>query len=380
MERKMKKILYTATVASHICQFHLPYFKRFREMGYEVHVAAHDNLGEKNGLALRDVDKFFEIPFRRSPLSPKNIGAMRKLRAIINREGYDIIVCNTPVGGIMTRIAAKRARRSGVRVIYIAHGFHFYKGASKKNWLLYYPIEKHFAKRCDALVTINHEDYLFAKDKFKTNVYRIHGIGVDPERYRQFDDEERRIVRGEVGLSDGDFVCLCVGELNSNKDQITAIKAAETVLAKHPNVKLLLAGNGPEEERLSSYIKDHGLEGSVRLLGYCTDLERYQGVSDVGISCSIREGLGLNVIEAMLASNVFIGAKNRGHIELIKNGENGFLVEPRDSASMARVLDRLINEPSLYDEISKRASRSVQQYTVSETVREFEEILNSTVN
>ncbi|MBO5946466.1 MAG: glycosyltransferase, partial [Clostridia bacterium] len=115
----MKKILYTATVASHICQFLLPYFKRFREMGYEVHVAAHDNLSEKNGLALRDVDKFFEVPFRRSPFSLKNLSAKRQLKRIIDEGEYDIIVCNTPVGGIVTRAAARRARRRGTKVYYI---------------------------------------------------------------------------------------------------------------------------------------------------------------------------------------------------------------------------------------------------------------------
>ena len=143
----MKKVLYVATVASHICQFHLPYLEKFQKNGYEVHVAAKNNLHEKNGLQLKFVDKYFDIPFQRSPFNFKNIKAYKQLKKLINQNEYDLIVCNTPVGGILTRMAAKKVRKKGTKVIYIAHGFHFYKGAPIKNWLIYYPIEKHFAKK-----------------------------------------------------------------------------------------------------------------------------------------------------------------------------------------------------------------------------------------
>ena len=154
----MKKVLYVATVLSHICQFHLPYLKMFQDRGYEVHVAARDNLAEKNGMKLQNTDKYFDVPFCRSPFSFKNMKAYKQFKSIL-RENYDIIVCNTPVGGIVARLAGEKYRRKGTKIIYIAHGFHFYKGGPKKNWVLYYPVEKFFAKRCDVLVTINKEDF-----------------------------------------------------------------------------------------------------------------------------------------------------------------------------------------------------------------------------
>ena len=371
----MKKVLYVATVASHICQFHLPYLKMLGEMGYEVHVAAHDNLAEKNGLALKYTDKFFEIPFRRSPLSPKNLRAKRMLKKIIDAEGYEIIVCNTPVGGIVTRLAARGARRRGTRVIYIAHGFHFYRGASRKNWLIYYPIEKHFAKKCDALVTINGEDYELARRKFKTKVYRIHGVGVDGERYRIATNEEKSEKRREMGFSDEDFICLCVGELNGNKDQITAIRAVELLRGKHPQIRLLLAGNGPSHDMLENYICEKGLSENVRLLGYCTNLEEYQKIADVGISCSIREGLGLNVIEAQLTAHPFVAAKNRGHNELINDGVTGFLFEPRDYHGLAVALERLVESPTLCRQMASAALPVMEKYKINETLKEMKNIL-----
>lgn len=126
------KVLLVATVQSHICQFHKPLVNMLHEHGVEVHVAARNNLAEKNGLALDFVEKVFDIPFARSPKSKNNIIAYKQLKKIIDEGHYDVVHCNTPMGGIVTRLAARNARKHGTKVYYTAHGFHFYKGAPKK--------------------------------------------------------------------------------------------------------------------------------------------------------------------------------------------------------------------------------------------------------
>lgn len=322
----MKKVLIVATVQSHICQFHKPLVEVLHEIGVEVHVAARNNLAEKNGLKLDFVEKVFDVPFRRSPFSPKNLKAFKVLKKIINHGEYDVIHCNTPVGGILTRMAAKKARKNGAKVFYTAHGFHFYKGAPLKNWLLWYPIEKHFAKRCDKLITINEEDYNLAKNKFKTEVVRMHGVGVDENRFHTVSEEERLKLREAEGLTDKDFVILCVGELNDNKNQKMLISAAAFVKNKIPNLKVLIAGNGIKEQELKEQVASSGLNGIVKFLGYRKDLENIIPFIDLGVSCSKREGLGLNLIEIMLCKKPVIATKNRGHNELVKDGENGYLV------------------------------------------------------
>ena len=130
------KVLLTATVQSHICQFHKPLVEVLHTHGCEVHVAARDNLAEKNGLKLDFVDKIYNVPFSRSPKSLDNMKAYKVLKEIIQKENYDVIHCNTPMGGIVTRLAARKARKNGTKVYYTAHGFHFYKGAPKKNWII----------------------------------------------------------------------------------------------------------------------------------------------------------------------------------------------------------------------------------------------------
>ena len=372
-----KKVLYVATVLSHICQFHLPYLKRFKDKGYEVHVAAHDNLSEKNNLQLKNADSFFEIPFQRSPFSIKNISAYKQLKKIIDREGYDIIVCNTPVGGIVTRLAAQKSRKSGTKVVYIAHGFHFYKGAPKKNWLIYYPIEKLFAKKCDLLITINEEDYLLAKSKFNVRVEHIHGIGVDEDRYFPVDKQTKQLKREEMGYGVDDFIVLVVGELLKNKNQIQVIKAVEECIKTNPRVKLLIAGNGKNRSFLEKYIEEHNLNDNIEFLGYCTNLEKYQQIVDLGVSCSIREGLGLNVIEAIMSGNTFIATKNRGHSELIKDGENGYLVDVGDHIGLSNKIECLMNNQGVKDSLEEIAKVKITPYKLSSVMVEFEQIFDT---
>ena len=370
------KILYTATMLSHICQFHLPHLKMLQEQGHEVHVAAHDNLAVKNGLQLKYADKFIEIPFARSPASPSNIKAFKRLKKLINAEHYDVILCNTPMGGIVTRLAAKKARKNGTKVIYMAHGFHFYKGASKKNWLVFYPIERYMARHCDVLVTINEEDYALAKAKFKNvKVEHIHGVGVLEERYHPATAEECAEMRKAEGLSENDFAILCTGELNANKNQKTLIAAAVKLKGKIPNLKVLLAGNGPTENELREQIKSLGIEDTVKMLGSRTDPEKVVPAMDLIVSCSYREGMPLNIIEAMLCKKPLVASVNRGHKELVKDGVNGYLFSAGDMEKLAEYIEKLYADAHLRENFGEAGRKLAVNYTVAAVKDEIEKII-----
>ena len=347
--------------------------KYLREQGWEVHVAAHDNLAVKNGLQLKYCDKFFEIPFSRSPKSPDNLKAYKRLKKLLSEERYDVILCNTPMGGIVTRLAAKKARRQGARVVYMAHGFHFYKGSSRKAWLVFYPIEKYMAKNCDLLITINKEDYALAREKFskRTKVAHIHGVGVDQERYHPAAPEEQLAMRQAEGLSSEDFVILCTGELNENKNQKTLVSAAALLKDRIPNLKVLLAGNGPKEQALREQIQAEGLAGIVRLLGYRTDLEKLVPAVDLVVSCSRREGMPLNIIEAMLCQKPVVASQNRGHDELVQEGETGFLLPPGDAAGLAERVEALAKDRPARERLGEAGAVLAQTYTVAAVRREL---------
>lgn len=366
------KILLTATVQSHICQFHRPLVEVLHNCGHEVHVAARDNLAEKNGLTLDFADRVFNVPFSRSPKGKENIEAYKQIKNIIDTEQYDIIHCNTPMGGIVTRLAARKARKNGAKVIYTAHGFHFYKGAPKKNWIVFYPVEKFFSRLTDVLITIVDEDYQAVVNNFHCKVDRIHGVGVDEERYSPVSAEEKQKLRSELGYTAEQKLILCVGELLPNKNQKMAIRAMQKVVEIFPDSRLLIAGNGPEQGRLEAEIEACGLQDNVQLLGYCTCLEKYQRISDLLVACSRREGLGLNVIEAMLTGNPVVASVNRGHKELVRDGKTGYLVN--DSEEMANKIAEILNDSQKKTEMGEAGRVAAREYGVTNVKREVEAI------
>ena len=367
------KVLLVATVQSHICQFHKPLVAMLHEHGCEVHVAARNNLAEKNGLKLDFVEQVFDVPFQRSPFSPKNHGAYKQLKKIIDEGSYDVIHCNTPVGGVLGRLAARKARKHGAKVFYTAHGFHFYKGAPKKNWLIWYPVEKFMCRYTDKLITINEEDFQLAQSKFPVETYRIHGVGVSTDRYHLRSAEDTEALRKEEQLSAQDFVVLCTGELNANKDQRTLIEAAVLCRNRIPEMKVLLAGNGPLESVLREQITNDHMEDFIRLLGYRTDLERVVPAADVIVSCSHREGLGLNLIEGMLCGKPVIAVENRGHRELVENGLTGYLVPIGDSCALAEKLVQLHNDGNQV-KLGQAGYEKAQNYTSVSVGKELEKI------
>lgn len=365
------KVLLTATVQSHICQFHKPLVEVLHNYGYEVHVAARNNLAEKNGLKLDFVEKVYDVPFARSPKSKDNLKAYKELKKIIEKEHYDVVHCNTPMGGIVTRLAARKARKFGIKVYYTAHGFHFYKGAPKKNWIVFYPIEKLFSRITDKLITITQEDYELAKRKFHCDIERIHGVGVDEKRYYAVSKEEKNKIRKDLGYSEEQKIILCVGELLPNKNQKMIISAMRGIAKQYAEAKLLIAGNGPEKENLEELIRNYQLENNVEMLGYVTNLQEYQKIADICVTCSKREGLPLNVVEAMLAENPVVATQNRGHRELLRDGETGFLVDVDDDILLEKRVLELLSDEKTYERIQLNAKKYAQEYTCNHVKREL---------
>ena len=368
------KVLLVATVQSHICQFHKPLVAMLHEHGCEVHVAARNNLAEKNGLKLDFVEQVFDVPFQRSPFSPKNFGAYKQLKKIIDEGSYDVLHCNTPVGGVLGRLAARKARKHGTKVFYTAHGFHFYKGAPKKNWLIWYPVEKFMCRYTDKLITITQEDYDLASAKFPTQVERIHGVGANSAKYHKLSESECVELRHELGYAEDDKLLLCTGELLPNKNQITAIHAMKSLIARQPKAKLMLAGNGPTLPELQTEVATLNLQNSVEFLGYCTDLERYANIADVIVSCSYREGLPMNIVEGMLLNKPVVASYNRGHRELIVPDVTGYMVPPADANAFAEKILMLLNDSTLADRMGHSGYEKAQFYADTNVRQELQTV------
>ncbi len=365
------KVLYVATVFSHICEFHLPFMEIFKQRGYEVHVAGKDNLAEKDGRKLQFTDKAFDIPFTRSPLTKDNFRAFQILKKIIKEEKYDLIICNTPVGGLLSRLAAWRMRRRGTKVVYIVHGFHFYKGAPLLNWLVYYTLEKIQSFVSDKIITINNEDYLFAQKHFSCPLAHIHGIGVDEKKFFPVTAEEKKHYREKFGFQEYEKLLLCIGEFNQNKNQVMVIRALPTVIEKHPEVKLIFAGTGDLQPMLQATAEELKVLDHIVFLGYNRHLDEYQHAIDMVVSCSLREGLPLNIVESMMSGNPVVAADNRGHRELVDGDRNGFLVAINDCEAMGRRIVELLDNLDLYVQKKTCALQFIAPYKLNNVLREF---------
>lgn len=362
------KILLTATVQSHICQFHKPLINMLKEQGHEVHIAAKNNLDVKPGLKIENADKVFDVPFSRSPFSADNIKAYKILKKIIRENGYDIIHCNTPMGGVVTRLAADKKKS---KLIYTVHGFHFFKGASAKNWLMYFPVEWILSFKTDTLICINEEDYNFAKKRLhaKKTEY-VHGVGVDKNRFDNSLTKEQ--AKEKLGISEGEIVLLSVGDLNERKNHKVIINSLS--LMQEKNVHLYIAGWDQLDGKLASLASELGVSDKVTFLGYTRQLSVYFSAADIFMFPSLQEGLPVALMEAMAMGVPVICSSIRGNTDLIKDGEGGYLCKPTDSAGFAEKADFLIKNENIRNSMSDENKKNIGKFFIESVQEEMDDI------
>lgn len=261
--------------------------------------------------------KVFQISTSRSPFSFGNIKAIKQIRKIA--VDYDIVHCHTPLAGLATRLACKPLRKkTGLKVFYTAHGFHFFKGAPKKNWLLYYPIEKICSKWTDTLITINKEDYELAKKKMKAQkVIYVSGVGVDINRFSKnaFAQTDMDTAKEELALKKDDIVLLSVGELSERKNHKIVIQAISKL--GNPNIQYYIVGKGGLESSLRALITNKNLDKQVHLLGFREDIPLLLSISDLFVFPSRQEGLPVALMEAISSKTPVVCSDIRGNVELV---------------------------------------------------------------
>lgn len=370
----MRKVLKLASVSSMIEAFNRHNIQLLQELGYEVHVAA--NFQEDDPLMQKRADAFKEqlqnegvvvidLPFHRNPLSIENLTAYRSLKKIIDQQQYDMIHCHSPVGGALGRLAARQTRKNGTKVLYTAHGFHFFKGASLKNWLLYYPVEKVLSTLTDCLITINPEDYQQAYHrKFRSKrIEKINGVGIDLNKFALTNEDRRKSLRRAYGYNEHDKLLVYVGELSHRKNQAFAIRLMSHVVKQVPSARLLLVGDGDKEKELEKMIYDLKLQNHVQLLGFRRDVPELMALSDMALSTSRQEGLPVNVMEAMATGLPLVVSNCRGNRDLVQNGANGYVMEEMDEEQFAYRILTLLSSEDLRIRFGMTSARLIEAYS-----------------
>ena len=368
----MKKVLIVASVVSFIEWFNKENIEFLRNnLDCEVHVACNfdyleDTDCERTAKYIESLRQhgvvLHNIAFARSPLKPQNIKAYKSLKRIIDSNHFDLIHCHTPTASMMTRMAARTARKDGSVVMYTCHGFHFHNASAKKCWVLYFPSERFLSRFCDYIVTINREDYERAKGFHCDNVRYIPGVGVDINRIRnlQVDKEAKR---RELGVPPNKILVFSAGELIERKNHEVIIRA----LAKIENEDLYyaIAGKGPLREPLMNLAAKLGVAERVLFLGFRTDIFELYHVADISAFPSKIEGLGLAGIEAMAAGVPLVSSNVHGILDYVIDGKTGFAVDPNNVDGYASAIKKLSEDPILREHMREDCFKAVEPFEIA---------------
>lgn len=371
-----KKVLFVATVVkTHIMQFHLPYLRMFHDMGWETAVAAKNDYEDSADCWIPDCDHYFDIPFHRLPWKKDNLTAYRMLKNIIDEGSFDLIHCHTPVGAMIARLAARDARKKGTRVIYTAHGFHFFRGAPVQNWLIYYPAEWILSFLTDDLITINKEDFARAKKHLHPKrLEYVPGVGIRTGKFVA-SSAQRQEKRRALGFGDEDFLILTVAEMTKNKNHITVLNALAAMrdTPEFSHIHYLICGRGEQWASLEQAAKDLKIADHVHFLGYRTDAWSLYGACDLFAFMTYREGLPVSLMEAMAGGMAIVCTRVRGNTDLIEDGVSGVFVENDPQALKDQIL-ALYRDPERRAALGAGAAEAVKPFdekTVHEKMREI---------
>ena len=377
----MKKALIVTAFARFIKSFLTNDILILQGMGYEVHCAA--NIHHAAADCMPDYFDEMKVTFHQidfssnRPLSKESLKSYCQMKKLLSEIQYDVIHCHTPIAGAITRIASKKQRRQGCKILYTTHGFYFHKHSTWKTWAIYYTVENLMSYYSDAIITINHEDFKNAQRMHSKQVYYIPGVGVDTNRYINV-KIDRNIYRNNIGVGNDDFLILAVGELSKRKNHQIIIKALGE--AKIPKAVFMICGNAMTsantKDELELLAKKIGVD--LRLMGLRDDIPEICKCADIGVMPSTREGVGLSGIE-MLASGLPVVASDvHGIVDYISDGENGYLCDPNDVHAFSEAIKKLYPEEkrkSMKDACISSAKRFDKKISNEEMKKIYKEIL-----
>lgn len=365
------RVLFVATVYSHLAAFHKPFIRMLQSEGYVVHTAASPSDGRKN--ELEDLGcECFDISFSRNPFYlASNAKAFLQLRDLLARNRYSLVHVHTPVAAFLLRLASTFQKQGPI--IYTAHGFHFFRGAPLKNWVIYYSLEKLAKRWTDTLLVMNEEDYDLATRmgyKAQENLFLVNGVGVD---LAFFDGQTGDTIRKELGLERNDVIVSCIAEMIPRKNHIEILKAWPEITEECPNAHLLLVGTGRERAKLERVVHNKEI-ANVHFLGFRSDVNNIISTSDVVILASKHEGLPRCIMEAMACGKPVIASNVRGSRDLVEHGVNGYLFQIGDKVAFVKYMRELIMDRDKREAMGRSGRRIIQEYSLDTVLSQVRHI------
>lgn len=384
---KQQRVLIVASVVSFIEWFNkenVDYLNKSKEC--ELHIACNfdyleDTDEERTKAYIEKIKSegviLHNIHFARSPFSSQNIECYKLLKKIIDSNNFDLIHVHTPTVSILTRLAARKARKSGTIVMYTCHGFHFHNAAPKKNWMMFYPMEKMMSRFCDYIVTINKEDFNRAKTFHAPKVRYIPGVGVNINRIKDCHIDRNEYKR-KIGVPEDCVLVLSIGEMIERKNHEVIVRALAKI--ENKNVYYAICGKGPLKEYLEQFANELGVGERVKFLGFRRDIPELCNTADISAFPSRIEGLGLAGIEAMAAGVPLVSSDVHGILDYVIDGETGYALNPDDVDGFAKAISTLANDENLRKGMAVNCWNAVAPFNMDYALRAmwniYDEILN----
>lgn len=344
----MNKILFCASRASHIMNFHLPYLAYYKQMGYTVDVLTQGIIS--NTLC----DHCYDIPFEKNIFSPQNVSNIFRISKILKQESYDIITTHTTLTGFMVRMAARKCPSAVGRLVHISHGYLFDEQKTLKN-KLYIACEKLAAKATDCLLVMNQEDFRLAeKYKLCKSLHYIYGMGLQSSRFRAVSADEIGRFRASLHIAPTDFVFVCVGELSNRKNQGIILEALSALGSDAKNIRVLFAGTGVNADLYHDRVQQLELSPQVRFLGQVSDTSLLYQSADAVLSASHSEGLPFNIMEALFCQKPIVASSVKGHTDLLTS-DNALFFPSHDVAALADCMKAISTDKTLYTHLKAHA-------------------------
>ncbi|MDI6544826.1 glycosyltransferase [Leuconostoc suionicum] len=349
-----------AAKANMIQQFNHRNIKILQNLGYEVHVAT--NMVDFGSMSAEENERFkqwmsdnkvvaHQVDFERRMGSLKgNIRSIKQLRQIFKMNDFAFTHVHSPLGSILGRFVAKQFK---VPTIYTAHGFHFFKGGPKSGWLFFFPIEWLFSFITNTIITINNEDYVFAKKYLHANnIVGINSNGVDVLNALKVSEDEKKqkryVFRKQFNIPEEAFVISSVGELSTRKNHSLVLEALNLLEeSERKKIYYIIAGTGDEKSNLLNFANSIGFIDNFLLLGYQSDIHSLNFASDISILPSLREGLGIAGLDATVDGTWLLGTKFGGVSDYLSHDVNGWLIDPRNPLELKKCLEKLLQNKRL---------------------------------
>lgn len=369
----MPKLLVVTTVPITIRSFLLPFIQHFRSLGWQVDAMAQGISADRD--CVETCDRIYDIQWSRNVFDPRNLLAgVSRVKQVVGQEDYDLVHVHTPIAAFVTRYALKNNQK--IKVIYTAHGFHFYRGGNAVKNAIFLSLEKLAGGWTDYLITINREDEAAAK-KYNflpaNRIYYTPGIGVDIDYYAAGKVEPVNLaqVRQQLNLTDSDTLLLCIAEFSPRKRHQDLLNAFAKVA--NPQIHLALAGEGRIKPKMEELAKHLGIANQVHFLGYRDDIPTLIQVANAVLLVSQQEGLPRSIMEAMCLNTPVIGSNIRGTQDLLENG-CGLLVDLGDTDALAQAMSKVSEDPDSLAVMAEKAQTKIANYDLSRIIQQYADI------